>query len=406
MAADPLEVIAELVDVSLVRILEDRNGEPRIDLLQTVRAFARECLETSGQWESTSRRQAEHYLALAEELTPRLRGADYLTARNRIETELDNVRAALAWSLSSAGSHRPGDVRIGFRLCQEMSWFWYACGYPEEGRRWLEQAMQRITGEEPEEMAVLHGLAIILLQQGEVVPAQQLFSRCLDYWRGRGDDRETAKELNSLGILYRTTGEWEKARELFDEGSSLAERSHDKSRLASILSNRGVLETDAGEATLAIDLLDRAVALDRQLKDAWAEACDRLNLAAARLRAGQIDSADQELRNLAQSAIAVNDVDLTVNLIELLAMVRVETGDVATGARLSGTADAMREQANLPRPPPDAAHLDRSLAKVRGTVSEEVWNTYVREGRASSSDDAIAAGIDHPATGSARRHSS
>ncbi len=90
MAADPLEVIAELVDVSLVRILEDRNGEPRIDLLQTVRAFARECLETSGQWESTSRRQAEHYLALAEELTPRLRSADYLTARNRIETELDN----------------------------------------------------------------------------------------------------------------------------------------------------------------------------------------------------------------------------------------------------------------------------------------------------------------------------
>ena len=166
------------------------------------------------------------------------------------------------------------------------------------------------------------------------------------------------------------------------------------------------METDAGEATLAIDLLDRAVALDRQLKDAWAEACDRLNLAAARLRAGQIDSADQELRNLAQSAIAVNDVDLTVNLIELLAMVRVETGDVATGARLSGTADAMREQANLPRPPPDAAHLDRSLAKVRGTVSEEVWDTYVREGRASSSDDAIAAGIDHPATGSARRHSS
>jgi hypothetical protein len=83
-------------------------------------------------------------------------------------------------------------------------------------------------------------------------------------------------------------------------------------------------------------------------------------------------------------------------------MVRAETGDVATGARLSGTADTMREQANLPRPPPDTAHLNRSLAKVRGTVSEEVWNTYVREGRASNSDDAIAAGVDHPARGSIR----
>ena len=51
--------------------------------------------------------------------------------------------------------------------CQEMSWFWYACGYPDEGRRWLEQATQRVKGDEPEEIAVAHGLALILLQQGE-----------------------------------------------------------------------------------------------------------------------------------------------------------------------------------------------------------------------------------------------
>ena len=100
--ADPLDAIAELVDVSLVRVLDDRDGEPRIDLLQTVRAFARERLEASGQWESTARRHAQHYLALVEELAPRLRSAEFLAARNRIEAELDNVRAALAWSLSSS----------------------------------------------------------------------------------------------------------------------------------------------------------------------------------------------------------------------------------------------------------------------------------------------------------------
>ena len=398
-AADPLDEVAELVDVSLVRILEDRNGEPRIDLLQTVRAFARESLEASGQWESTARRQAQHYLALVEELAPRLRSTDYLVARNRIEAELDNLRAALAWSLSGSSSGDQGDVRIGLQLCQALSWFWYACGYPEEGRRWLEQATQRVKRDEPEEIAIAHGLAVILLQQGEATAAQQLLTRCLDYWRGQGDDQETAKELSSLGVAYRNTGDWDKARDLLDEAISLAERSGDKNRLAASLSNRGLLEIDVGEPSVAIALFDRALAVDRELGDSWGVACDRVNLAAARLRAGQIDSADQELRNVAQSAIAVNDVDLTINLIELLAMVRAETGDVATGARLSGTAEAMREQANLPRPPPDAAHLDRSLAKVRGTVSEEVWNTYVSEGRALSSDDAIAEGIDDSAAG-------
>ena len=75
---DPLDAIAELVDVSLVRVLDDLGGEPRIDLLQTVRAFARERLEASGVWESTARRHAQHYLALVEELAPRLRSVEYV----------------------------------------------------------------------------------------------------------------------------------------------------------------------------------------------------------------------------------------------------------------------------------------------------------------------------------------
>jgi predicted ATPase len=94
-AGDPLDEVADLVDGSLVRILDGRDGEPRIDLLQTVREFARERLESAGDWESTARRHAQHYLALVEGLGPRLRTAEYLTARDRIEAELDNFRAAL-----------------------------------------------------------------------------------------------------------------------------------------------------------------------------------------------------------------------------------------------------------------------------------------------------------------------
>ena len=390
--ADPLDAVAELADVSLVRIVDDRAGEPRIDMLQTVRAFARERLEVAGQWESTARRHAQHYLDLVQESAPRLRSGEFLTARSRIEVELDNVRAALAWSLSSQTSTGPGDARMGFRLCQEMSWFWYACGYPEEGRRWLEQATQLVKGDEPEEIAVLHGLAVIVLQQGEAVAAQQLLTQCLQYWRSQGNDRETAKELNSLAIAYRHTGDADKARNLLVEGTSLAERSGDRNRLASILSNRAILEIDVGEPILAIDLLDRALAVDRELGDAWAEACDHVNLAGARLRAGQVDAADQELRSVAGPVLVVNDIDLTIGLIELLAMVRAESGDVETGARLSGTADAMRQQANLPRPPPEAALLDRTLGKSRETISEKIWAGYVGEGRAMSVEDAILEG--------------
>ena len=91
-------------------------------------------------------------------------------------------------------------------------------------------------------------------------------TRCLDYWRGQGDDGETAKELNSLAVSYRNTGDWDKARELLEEGLSRAERSGDKNRQAAILSNRGILEIDVGRPAAAIELFNRAVAVDRELE--------------------------------------------------------------------------------------------------------------------------------------------
>ena len=91
--------------------------------------------------------------------------------------------------------------------------------------------------------------------------------------------------------------------------------------------------------------------------------------------------------------LAVNDTDLTIGLIELLAMVRAELGDVETSARLYGTAEAIREQANLPRPSPDAAHLNRSLAKSRGKTSRGLWHINVTDCRALSREDPIAEGI-------------
>ena len=389
--ADPLDEVAGLVDMSLVRILEDRDGEPRVDLLQTVRAFARECLEAAGEWESTARKHAEHYLALIAELAPRLRTAKHLTARDRIESELDNLRAALEWSLPENPDR--GDANVGFRLCQELTWFWYACGYPQEGRRWLERATERVSGEGPEEIAVLHGLGVILLQQGDSEKARQLLSRCLGYWRGQGDDSQTAKELNSLAIAYRNADDHDQARALFIEGISLAERSGDTSRLAGLLSNLGILETDVGAPASAIDLFNRALALDRELEDGWAVACDRVNLAAARIRAGHIDAAYRELRDVSPDALAVNDMDLTIDLIEQLAILWGESGDIRRSARLFGTSEAMREEANLPRPPPDIAHLSRSLAKNRSRVSEDVWSSYINEGRLLSGEAAVAEGI-------------
>ncbi len=392
---DPLDEVAELVDVSLVTIRDVPGGEPRVGMLQTVRVFAREQLEASDEWDTTSRRHANHYLAVAEQLSSQLRGPQFLSARDRMELELDNLRAALQWALmrsEDAVARTEDEVAVGLRLCQELSWFWYACGYGNEGRRWLERAVECAADNETTElMSVLHGLGVLLDQQGQLVQAKVMLTRCLDFWRAADDVDRIAMELNSLAVVHRNLGDIDESRALLEEGIKLArsDSSHNK-RLAALLVNQATLEVECGKPERGIDQLLEALEIDHEMGDSWGMAVDQINLAAARLAAGHAERAYDDLREVVDDTLSLNDVDLTIALIELLAIVLAELGDGRRSARLYGASETMRAQANLPRSDPDTAFMAPSLSKARAALKESAWTDQVEGGRSLSAEDAIA----------------
>jgi Flp pilus assembly protein TadD len=109
----------------------------------------------------------------------------------------------------------------------------------------LERAVQRSAGQDtPEVIAVLHGLGVLLLQQGDDEQAKIVLSRCLAFWRERGDASGMALELNSLSVAHRNLGDIDTARDLLTEGVELARKSGDCRKLASLLSTSSVLEID------------------------------------------------------------------------------------------------------------------------------------------------------------------
>jgi predicted ATPase len=113
--AASIELLAALADRSLI-VLDDRDGqaEPRYRMLETIREFAAEHLAEAGETELVHTRHRDHFMWLAEIAEPELLGRDEDRWRARLTSELDNLRAALAWSRSrrrrSAGpaSHCPG----------------------------------------------------------------------------------------------------------------------------------------------------------------------------------------------------------------------------------------------------------------------------------------------------------
>ena len=100
-AAGVVDVLDQLVDKSLV-VVDDADGGVRYRLLETIREYARERLDTSGDPVELRRRHAEHYVALAEATGPHLRAREHLEWTGVVTRDIDNLRAALDWAVETA----------------------------------------------------------------------------------------------------------------------------------------------------------------------------------------------------------------------------------------------------------------------------------------------------------------
>ncbi|MDQ5854637.1 MAG: helix-turn-helix domain-containing protein, partial [Chloroflexota bacterium] len=191
---DVLEGLQSLLDKNLLRQEVGVEGEPRFRRLETIREYALECLEASGEVEALRQQHARYYLALAETAEPRLRGTEQRAWLERLEAERDNLRAALAWAVAS------GHAEVAARLAAGRAWFWSERGYFSEGQRWLETAL----GMSPVLPAYIRARALgrvasLVAPQGDPERVQAPLQESLALWRELGNQEEIASTLFLLG---------------------------------------------------------------------------------------------------------------------------------------------------------------------------------------------------------------
>jgi tetratricopeptide (TPR) repeat protein len=391
--ADPLPRVAELLDVSLITVTEGTDGEPRVGMLETIREFALERLERSGDLTITRRRHAEYYAALAEQALGQLRGPASLAWLDRLEAEHGNFRAALSWSLDARAADQAGAGKrtaTGLRLVRALTPFWYQHGHAARARRWLERAVELASDGAGAPLAqVVHGLGVLVQQQGQDEAALRLFERSLTIWRDLNDRDNMARELNSIGITRRCLGELDSARSSFEDSIAIARELRSDARLATALVNLGQVEIDAGNVTRAMEVLHEALALDRQRGDTWAAAISQHLIAAASLREGRVQEARDLLSSILGDVVGSGDIELLAAVLELSAAAAARLGDSKRAALLTGAAENIRETAGMPIPRPDAALLDQFLTPARATISREVWDAELAAGRALTQQQAI-----------------
>jgi predicted ATPase/class 3 adenylate cyclase len=394
---DPLDVVAHLVDVSLLEIVEGPDGEPMIFMLETIRRFARMRLEASEEHDEVLLAHARWCVQVAAEIRGLLNGPRQMSALDRMEAVEEDIRAALEWCLEPTVAPAGARAACGYALLEPMNSYWYRFGHIAEGRGWHERARRLLASadvpDSPEVVDALHGQGVLAVQQLDLRLGSEALERALAMAHRLGDLEREARESNSLGVARREAGDLDGARALIERSLAIARQIGDRHREATALSNMVHMQMDIGDYAAAVAAARTAISVDQSRDDPWGVAINQGNLVVALLHAEGPEPARDVLCDVAADAVALGDLELSIDLLDAAAAIWAGLGHPEQAATLLGAAEKEREVTGIPRPAPDQQLLDRFVEPARTSVSEQDWSDAMTRGSRLSIDEAISEAI-------------
>lgn len=414
-AGEVLALLSGLVRKSL--IIREQRGETRYRWLETLRAYALEKLQSSGEAEVFFRLHRDWYVSLIEQVEFTTLGPEQAAWVARMDAEQENLWAALRWS------RQRDDVEAELRLVRGLVYFW---GYRQSpaGQEWLDRLLT-LPGIQSD--AVLRGrilqiAGVLAYMRGHCDAAVAYYRESLSLRRELGDTLGAARMLWNLAVLAEFRGDWDQAFALFLESAEIGQP-HGY-RPPHIRLGIHELATSRLDGQQVLPRLDRLLHEIEEMKEpihhahaCWyaAEvACSRGETAWA---AARLQAALETYRALGfRSKIALALADLAnvlriqgelhraaelfrqalmlyqeiggrlkegeAECLEGVAALTHLRGDPATAARLLGAAAHLREVYGVPLRPLRQARYEAEVAAVRAVMEPEAFATASSEGRA------------------------
>ncbi|HKW73270.1 MAG TPA: tetratricopeptide repeat protein, partial [Candidatus Dormibacteraeota bacterium] len=386
LGTDVLTCLEELADQSLLRRMPDFD-EPRLLMLQTIREFAIERLEESGEAASIRDRHASTFASLAEATEGRLFGDERKALLDRLQRDQDNFRSALDWCISQQRTE------VALRLCAALWRFWQMRGHLREGRARVE-AVLALPGVEDHPDALRNALEAaggIAYWQADMDTAQAWYDECLALTRKIGDTRRLANAIyNDAFPLTVQRKDLAKSMRLFEEALPLFRQLGDESGVARSLWGLGNTYHFLNDYEAAAPPLDEAIALNRKLGDQFSLGWALHTRALIPINTSKADQArplvDEALR-LFNQAGDVSGVAIVLD--DWAAIARIE-GDRLRAIRLAGAAAGLQASTGTQlgglinlvegRPAADASNAEELKAWAEGqAMTMDAAVTYALE---------------------------
>jgi predicted ATPase/DNA-binding CsgD family transcriptional regulator len=324
--------------------LNDEDPEPTFAMLETVREYAWEQLDHTGELKAARRAHAYYFLALAEQANPQLRGPHQRAWYLRLEREHDNLRAALRWLLDQDAA---AEREVALRLAGAMGWFWAIRGYPAEGSRWLEEALARAPdgdggGAAVRTRALLEaGAALVLL--GDFTRARALQEEALALARKWQEPATIAQALTYLGTRAVYAGEVAEGVVLLREARTRWETLDDPYFLGLTLNFLGTAALAQGDQTAAAALKSAALERLEAAGEIGFAGTAHFALAAIAQQKGDVLQAVAHVRSGLNASLALQDRRLLSSGARATLALVDEIEDPVQRLRLLGASDILSE---------------------------------------------------------------
>jgi predicted ATPase/class 3 adenylate cyclase/uncharacterized protein HemY len=421
-----LDLLTQLVDKSLVPVEEDGGGQARYHLLETVRQYSLDKLRESGEAEVVRAGHMEYFLQLTQAARPNRIGAEQEVWLARLETEHDNLRAALEWLFTQGRANeaatmvvalvdfwwqrgwiREGrdalarclameedleDARLRAGLHRQAGWLAYLQADYEEANEHQERglSLSRELHDREGEANALNNLALTAQAQGRTQEARQLFESSLAIVRHLGDELKQAGRLSNLGLLAIRGGEYGEARERLNEAQEIYQRHRDVQGMAACLCNLTDLalrQQDWGEAET---LGQQSLQLFRQLEDRPGIAVTLANLAEAATHCSVYDEAEQWLREALSISVEAGLRALLPTLLEIRARNQAARGASEDALFCLMCAERLRDELRAPRSREEQMAVEPVEADLSAALGEE-RRSAVRSAIAGLTSEAMLA---------------
>ena len=337
-----VEQVRRLTERSLLQ-QDDWDDDPRFTMLLTIHEFASSLLDADGAAAEVRKRHALFYMALAEEAERESWGPNQGRCFDRLEKELDNLRAAFRWN-----PDEPIGAETRLRLATALSRFWFVRGRAEEGCKWLEEvlaapvdvsivalakatnaagflarlqrnyqralelhesalSLYREAGHTSGIISALNDIGTVELQRGFFTEAKQRFQEALAFARESQDTKGIALSLDNLGNLARDEGNFAEATKYLEESFSWFQETNNPHALAWTRHNQGDIGRDQADYDLAVERYEASLAIFSELDDKGGIAWSHHALGNVAQDQGRYDIARQQYARALELFRKLND---------------------------------------------------------------------------------------------------